>query len=285
MATVEPSELVVRSQGATLAGEQSGEGPAVVLLHGLSATRRYVVMGSRSLERSGHRVVAYDARGHGRSSPAAEGRYDYQHLALDLEAVLDAAEVEQAVLAGASMGAHTAVRFTLAHPERVLGLAIITPAFEPDQPLGEQELTRWDALARGLREGGVEGFVAAYDFEHLPVAWRETIEAAVRQRLAAHEHPEAVADALEAVPRSRPFEDIGELASIAVPTVIVASRDEADPIHPLAVGERYAASIPGARLIVEDAGPPARSPIAWQGGQLSRVLSELAAESTAFSGM
>ena len=36
-----------------------------------SASRRYVVMGSRSLERSGHRVIAYDARGHGRSSPAA----------------------------------------------------------------------------------------------------------------------------------------------------------------------------------------------------------------------
>jgi hypothetical protein len=51
------------------------------------------------------------------------------------------------------------------------------------------------------------------------------------------------------------------------------------------VGERYAASIPGARLLVEDAGPPVRSPIAWQGGQLSRVLSELAAESTAIGGM
>jgi pimeloyl-ACP methyl ester carboxylesterase len=285
MATVEPSELVVRSQGATLAGEQSGEGPAVVLLHGLSATRRYVVMGSRSLERFGHRVIAYDARGHGRSSPAADGRYDYQRLALDLEAVLDAAEVEQAVLAGASMGAHTAVRFTLAHPERVLGLAIITPAFEPDQPLTEQELARWDALARGLREGGVEGFVAAYELERVPEVWRKTTETVLRQRLAAHEHPEAVADALEAVPRSRPFEDVGELGEIAIPTLVVASRDGADPGHPLAVGERYAASIPGARLIVEDAGPPVRSPIAWQGGQLSRVLSELAAESTAHRGM
>ncbi|HEX3519350.1 MAG TPA: alpha/beta hydrolase [Solirubrobacteraceae bacterium] len=285
MATVEPSELVVRSQGATLAGEQSGRGPAIVLLHGLSATRRYVVMGSRSLERSGHRVIAYDARGHGRSSPASDGRYDYQHLALDLEAVLDAAEVEQAVLAGASMGAHTAVRFTLAHPERVLGLAIITPAFEPDQPLTEQELARWDALARGLREGGVEGFVAAYELERVPEVWRKTTETVLRQRLGAHEHPEAVADALEALPRSRPFEDIAELGEIAIPTLVVASRDGADPGHPLAVGVRYAASIPGARLIVEDAGPPVRSPIAWQGGQLSRVLSELVAESTAISGM
>ena len=78
------------------------------------------------------------------------------------------------------------------------------------------------------------------------------------------------------MPRSRPFEDLAELAAIAVPTVVVASRDEADPGHPLAVGVSYAATIPGAELVVEEAGPPARSPIAWQGGQLSRVIAELA---------
>jgi hypothetical protein len=40
------------------------------------------------------------------------------------------------------------------------------------------------------------------------------------------------------------------------------------------VGERYAEAIPGARLRVED---PGQSPLAWQGGQLSKVLLELAA--------
>jgi hypothetical protein len=53
---------------------------------------------------------------------------------------------------------------------------------------------------------------------------------------------------------------------------VVGSRDEADPGHPLAVGERYADAIPGAKLVVEQDG----SPIAWQGGALSRVLVELA---------
>jgi hypothetical protein len=66
-----------------------------------------------------------------------------------------------------------------------------------------------------------------------------------------------------------------------MPTIVVASRDEADPGHPLEVGQRYARAIPDARLIVEDAGPPARSPIAWQGGQLSRALAELADRSRA----
>ncbi|MGP0102365.1 MAG: alpha/beta fold hydrolase [Solirubrobacteraceae bacterium] len=271
---------VLTADGVALAGEESGAGPAIVLLHGLTATRRYVVMGSRALQRSGHRVIAYDARGHGRSQPAPDPRaYGYELLAADLRAVLDAAGVERALLAGASMGAHTAVRFALEHPERVAALALVTPAFDPSAPRDEADFARWDALARGLREGGVEGFLNAYDVNAVPESFRATVATVLRQRLAGHEHPDAVADALEVVPRSRPFEDIAQLAGIHAPTVVVASRDEADPEHPLAVGESYARTIPGAELVVEEArvgGHPIPSPIAWQGGQLSRVLLELA---------
>jgi pimeloyl-ACP methyl ester carboxylesterase len=266
---------------AALSGEEvAGEGSAfpILLLHGLTATRRYVVMGSRLLERSGCRVIAYDARGHGRSGPAPEPvAYGYARLAADLGAVLDACGVERAALAGASMGALTALRFALDHPERVTALGLITPAFEPAPRAAPDAFAGWDALAAGLRESGVEGFLDAYDFSKVPDGWRGTVERVVRQRLSAHEHPDAVADALEVVPRSRPFEDFAELARIDVPTTVVASRDEADPGHPLAVAERYAAAIPGARLVVEEEGAPARSPIAWQGGQLSKVLLELIA--------
>jgi pimeloyl-ACP methyl ester carboxylesterase len=280
-----PTELrVVTDDDVELAGEDSDParpGTAIVLLHGLTATRRYVVMGSRTLEREGYRTILYDARGHGHSTTApVPVDYGYERLARDLEAVLDTLGLERAVLAGASMGAHTAVRFALLHPERVAGLGLITPSFDPDVSLSEPVLAGWDALARGLREGGVEGFVDAYDFSEVPAQWWDTVEKVMRQRLAGHEHPGAVADALEVVPRSRPFEDLRELESIEAPTVVVASRDEADPGHPLAVGERYARAIPHAKLVVEDAGVdghPIHSPIAWQGGQLSKVLSELAA--------
>src|SRR5882757_7917251 len=102
-----------------LYAEDAGDGRPVVLLHGLTATHRYVVMGSRSLERSGHDVLAYDARGHGASDPAPSPEaYAYADLAADLVDVLDEAGLERAVLAGASMGAHTAVRVALEHPER-----------------------------------------------------------------------------------------------------------------------------------------------------------------------
>lgn len=266
------SEFTVQRAGVTLAGEEAGAGTPVVLAHGLTATRRYVVMGSGALERSGHRVVSYDARGHGRSAPApAPGDYGYEALAADLLALLDDRGIERAVLAGASMGAHTIVRLALDHGDRVAGLAIVTPAYTPE---GEStSLERWDALSEGLRRGGVEGFVAAYGDLGVPDAWRATVTKVLRQRLAAHEHPDAVADALHAVPRSRAFEDWAELDELALPCVVVASRDDADPGHPYAVGARYAEAIPGAELLSE---APGASPLAWQGGQLSKVIADLA---------
>ena len=95
----------------------------------------------------------------------------------------------------------------------------------------------------------------------------------LHQRLSAHEHPEAVADALREVPRSKPFEAWSDLAGIDVPTVVVASRDEADPEHRTRSASATREEIPGARLVSEE---PGASPLAWQGGQLSRVIAQAA---------
>ncbi len=273
------AETTVERDGVALAGDETGEGVPIVLLHGLTATRRYVVMGSKALERSGHRVVAYDARGHGKSSPAAtRAAYTYEDLGHDLEAVLDARGIERAVLAGASMGAHTLLWMALHRPERVGGLVVITPAYDPATHDGEGRFERWDALADGLERDGIEGFIAASGDSDLPESWQETVAKVTRQRLSQHEHLDAVADALRAVPRSRPFGAIDELAAITSPVVVVASADEPDPGHPQAVGEAYAAAIPGARLVLDE---PGRSPIAWQGSQLSKLIAEVAKEADA----
>ena len=72
-------DAVVRrlhAAGVELAVEATGDpespAPPLVLAHGLTATRRYVVHGSKLLARSGYRVIAYDARGHGESNPAPD---------------------------------------------------------------------------------------------------------------------------------------------------------------------------------------------------------------------
>lgn len=275
MKVLEHENTAINSDGVLLVSEGDGEGPLIVGLHGLTATHRYVVMGSRFLSRNGYRFVTYDARGHGLSSPALNSHeYGYEILARDLTAVLDHCAAERAIIAGASMGAHTAVRFALDQPERVAGLCLITPAFEPGG-LAPDRLAHYDALAAGLENGGVDGFIAAYDLSALPEKWRSTVVTVLQQRMSAHAHPQAVADALRVVPRSHVFESWDQLAEITQPAVVVGSRDEADPEHPYAIAQQYAQALPNAQLRVEE---PGKSPLAWQGGQLSRVIAELAVQ-------
>jgi pimeloyl-ACP methyl ester carboxylesterase len=164
------------------------------------------------------------------------------------------------------MGAHTAAAFAIEHGERLAGLVVIGPAYMGF--VDPEVLASWDRLAEGLERGGVDGFMDAYD-RGLDPAWRETVLRFTRERMNEHRHPEAVARALREVPRSSPFEDMSELEFVDVPALVVASRDEADPGHPHAVAAAYAESLPGARLISEDEGA---SPLAWQGGRLSREI-------------
>jgi len=269
--SLDTSEFSLESGGTTLRGELSGEGAPVVLLHGLTATRRYVVMGSRQLPKRGHAAISYDARGHGESDPAPQrSGYEYADLVADLAAVLEHHGLERTAIAGASMGAHTGMAFALAHPERVSALIQITPAY--DASGRETEFEAWDALADGLEHGGVDGFMAAWRPQVDP-RWLEVATLVTRQRLERHRHPEAVADALRVVPRSRPFESLEQLESLDVPVLIVGSRDESDPGHPLAVAEEYSRRLPRAQLLVEDEG---RSPLAWQGAQLSTAIADFA---------
>jgi pimeloyl-ACP methyl ester carboxylesterase len=251
-------------------GEVAGEGTPIVLCHGVTATRRYVVQGSRVLERSGFRVISYDARGHGKSDPAPAGEgYGYPRLVDDLERVV-AAEVGQGrfYLAGHSMGAHTAVAYALRHPERLAGLIVIGPVFSGE--VSAETVAYWDGLADALEGGGVDGFV---DYiaanQGIDPAWSETVLRFTRERMLLHEHPQALVEALRSMPRSRPFESLEELRQLDVPALVVASDDAADPGHPYAVAAAYAEALPRTELVSEEEG---ESPLAWQGGKLSREI-------------
>ena len=272
MATaVEPEPFEAANGELALAGEQTGEGPPIVLLHGLTASRRYVVHGSKTLARRGFATVAYDARGHGESDPAPDDEgYAYSELTADLGHVLAETVGERpVVIAGHSMGAHTLAAYALASPERVAAIVPIGPAVT-GAPATDEELAGWDRLADGLEQGGVEGFVRAYD-RNLDPKWRDVLLRVAHDRLSVHRHPEAVARALRETPRSRPFDDLSELEFLDLPALVVASHDEADPGHPYAVAEAWAAHLPQARLISEE---PGQSPLAWQGGKLSQAIAE-----------
>jgi pimeloyl-ACP methyl ester carboxylesterase len=253
--------------GVHLEGERSGSGVPVILLHGLTATRRYVVMGSRHLARAGAELIAFDARGHGESGPAPDSAaYEYADMVGDLEAVAAVAGAP-AVLIGNSMGAATAAAYALKHPEQVAALVQVTPGFRGGAR-DEQEMGDWNALADGLERDGVDGFMEAYQPPADP-RFREAALRFTRQRLERHRHPEAVVHALRVVPRSVAFEGLDALGRLEMPALVVGSRDDSDPGHPLELARAYAEALPGARLLVEE---PGESPLAWQGAQLSRAI-------------
>jgi pimeloyl-ACP methyl ester carboxylesterase len=276
---LEPSPIEVGANGVELSGEQVGEGAPVILLHGITATRRYVLHGSLALARRGYRQISYDARGHGESSPAPEeGGYSYEALTADLSAVVgEIAPDARPVLVGHSMGCHTAAAYALENAGEVAAVVLEGPV-TLGLPASEETLAYWDSLADGLGGGGLEGFMRAYEAGlDTDPAWTETALRITRERMQLHRHPDALARALREVPRSLPFEGLEELETLGVPALVVASYDEADPGHPYAIAEAWAERLPSARLVSEE---PGKSPLAWQGGRLSRVIADFLDETS-----
>jgi pimeloyl-ACP methyl ester carboxylesterase len=260
-------------EGVVLRGEREGSGPPVILVHGLTAHRDLVVHGSRALARAGHEMIRYDARGHGESDAGEVGSYVYDRLADDLDAVVAATRVERPVLAGASMGAHTIANLALRDPARWAGIVLIGPP-SIGVPLEDDSLASWDRLADGLEQDGIDGFIAAYEVGMNP-DWHDTLVRIARDRLSRHRNLDAVAEAIREVSRSLPFGGLAELEALDLPALVVASGDEADPGHPYAVAAAWNDALPRARMVSEGEG---ESPLAWQGGQLSREISRFAAE-------
>lgn len=218
----------------------------------------------------------YDARGHGASDGGPDGEeYTYASLAADMAAVAaDVGEGDRVVLAGHSMGAHTATALALAEPDRVAGLVAIGPASRGTEP-SRKTIDYWAGLAGGLDRGGVEGFIEVYDDGTHKPEWRDVVLRLARTRLELHRDLGAVAQALREVTASVPFDGLEALEGLEVPVLVVASHDEADPGHPWDVAVEWTERIPGARMVSEEAG---ESPLAWQGGKLSREIAEFCAE-------
>jgi pimeloyl-ACP methyl ester carboxylesterase len=274
----EESVRWVESDSVRLAVYESGapDGPPLVCMHGATNTHDYVLMRNRILPRAGYRVISYDARGHGRSSPPADRDYTHQALLTDLEAVMDALEIDAVVFIGVSMGCHAALSYAMRYPERVAGIVGITPAYDPEHSFRPDVLARSDALAAGLRAGGPAGFVEAYGHPvDMPHEQFDVVMDLVHKRMHLHADYAAVADAIEVMSRSRPYRRIEDIAVVQQPVLVIGARDQYDTDHPLAIAEAHAACLPNARMVVE---PPGRFPIAWSGGRLSRLIRDFLRE-------
>lgn len=158
-------------EAVRLAYDATGEGPPLIILHGLFGSARNWQSPARRL--AGHfRVICVDQRNHGRSAHTAG--FDYTDMAADLGALMDELGLPAANLVGHSMGGKTAMSFALAHPERVTRLVMVdiapvayadvhSPVVAALQALPLEQYSRRqqadEALAASVPEADIRSFL------------------------------------------------------------------------------------------------------------------------------
>lgn len=146
--------MQIRSNGSVFNCRIDGNnGPWVMLSHGLATDMSMWDELTDALKYR-HRVLRYDARGHG-GSAATVGDYTLDQLVADAIGILDAAEVKQAHFAGLSMGGMITLGLLLDHPDRIISGVVADSRHTTTPEFTEAWLTR----AEAVRRGGIEAIV------------------------------------------------------------------------------------------------------------------------------
>src|SRR3954454_18320567 len=119
-------------QGHRLAYTEYGEGPRTcVLIHGLLLSQKMHVPLARDLAERGNRVITIDLLGHGRSDrPRDMRQYSMGAFGEQVIALLDHLDVDEAVIAGTSLGANTTLEVLSQAPDRVRATVIEMPVLD-----------------------------------------------------------------------------------------------------------------------------------------------------------
>ncbi len=224
--------------------EQPGDGPPLVLLHGLSDDGTFWAPLAPFLSPP-WRVVAPDLRGHGKSD-RPPGPYRLERMADDVSALLDALGIRSAHLAGLSMGSAVALQVAATRPAAVRSLALLS-AFPGGDPGLSSELGR---LGERLRR---EGFGAFFD-AILPLVVSDAVIAAYREPLALLRaekvRTQSVPATLAALEACREWDGRGLLGQVRCPVLLLSGRE--DRLTPPALAGEMHAALPGSRWEVVD---------------------------------
>jgi pimeloyl-ACP methyl ester carboxylesterase len=233
-------------EGHRLAYTVYGGGPrTTVLLHGLLLSQKMHRPLAKALAREGNRVVTLDLLGHGRSDrPRDMTAYSMPFFGEQVIALLDHLEVDEAVVAGTSLGANATLEAAAAHPDRVRGMVVEMPvldnallgcaiAFTPVMcalTFGEPVMKGVSWITRKVPSGRVWGADVLLDL--------------VRQ------DPGPSAAVLQGLffGRVAPHRDIRR--TIAAPALVIGH--DRDPVHPFSDSDALVSELPNARLLRAD---------------------------------
>jgi len=228
----------VESSGVRIRYVDRGQGPVVLLVHGLSVNieLNWGINGViDSLARS-HRVVALDLRGHGRSDkPHDPAAYGTRHVQ-DVVTLLDSLHIDRVHVVGYSLGAAVATKLLVSHPERVASVVLGGGGWVRRDMPRPAEVQGWlEALERAARDG-----TPVYDAMRQP-GWPEfpaPVVAMVNQN-----DPVALAASIRGDTGLAVSES--ELRRVTVPVLAVVGANDA---LGLPVAEAASRVVPGMRV-------------------------------------
>lgn len=223
--------------GVELYYEVHGQGPAILLTHGYSATSQMWRGQVEALARD-HTLVLWDMRGHGQSDyPDDQSAYSEAATVADMAALLDTVGANTAIVGGLSLGGYMSLAFNRVHPDRVRALLIIDtgPGYRNDE----------------AREGWNRNAVATAErYEKDGLA--RLAAGSPEMRTSLHRNAEGLAKAARGMLTQRDAGVINSLPTIAVPALVLVGADD-KPF--LTASDYMAAKIPGAaKVVIENAG-------------------------------
>lgn len=252
----------IEVNGAELVYEDTGgDGPPVVLVHGLGGSAYVWWAQLVALRGEGYRAIALDQRGAGRSSDAP-GPYSVEGWAADVESLLDAIGVESAALVGHSVGCMIAQHAALRLGERATALALCGGA--PRWPEGYGP--GFDERARLARAGRMDENAEAVAERGLTDRFRaERPEVhGLLVALVASNHPDAYAEWALATGAG----SMRDLGDVVCP--VLAFAGDQDQVTPMALSEQIADAVPsGEAASVADA---AHWSMLEQPGELNQLV-------------
>jgi len=242
--TTQITSSILEVPGARLALDETGSGPVVVRLHGLGSSRAGDSPDLSLLGRS-HRLVRYDARGHGDSAARGEpDDFTWANLANDLLAVKSQVSPDAPVdVIGASMGAATILHAAVRAPQALRRLVLVIPPTAWQTRAGQSEV--YERMATLVEQHGLQALLAAAQQQPRPPAAPDL-----------DLQPQGDPALFPAVVRGAARSDLPpaeKLTAIRQPTLILPWAD--DPGHPLSTAQRLAEVLPNATLH-----PPAATP-------------------------
>ena len=196
------------------------------------------------------RLLAYDARGHGRSGgPESADGYSWESLGRDMGDLIRFAGEERAVVGGVSMGAAAAIWLAVEQPEQVRGLVAMMPpplGFTSMRTPGEQRaITALDFLASAVENYGIETGIKVV--KSVPGFGVDAADAEQRAAWLRRQNPLTLKYAIRGLIAAPPH-DPECYRRIHAPTLVFAH--EGDDLHPLRAAKLLADHVEGSRLLV-----------------------------------